>query len=707
MNKQDKKQKDLETLARKGGNDATLLLLDKIHEIEDKLDVEPPIDQKVERIALRLASKLTVAEDGEIGAKGSNGDKGDKGDRGEAGKNGKDGKNGLDGIDGEDGKTIIKETVMQVDDAVLAFFEEELEKVKTDITAVKQTPQRTGWGAHPLVIQGSGTVKTKVARTINFTGATVTQSVDGITTVAVSSSASPLTTKGDIYTRSSSADARLPVGTDGQVISADSTQATGLKYITLGGGSGDMVLASNQVVTGLKTFGSAGAVSKFALAGTTSGSTIVDASAVASGTITIPAATDTLVGKATTDTLTNKTINLTSNTLVATSAQVATAVTDETGSGALVFATSPTLVTPALGTPASGVATNLTGTASGLTAGNVTTNANLTGHVTSTGNATLLGSFTKAQLNTAISDGDAMYLDSADTITGAKTFSTAPVLNALPTGSAIASAATASTIVTRDASANTNVNNLLQGYTTTATAAGTTTLVVGSTYLQFFTGSTTQTLVLPVTSTLVLGQQYYIKNNSTGAVTIQSSGGNTVRIIAGGARAMVTCILTSGTSAASWSAMYMGISIVDGKLLTANNNVTFSGTDGVAMDVSNNKLASVTGFFDGGGSAVVNGTSSICVPAVFAGTITAYTITVDTGTCTIKTWKKATGTAIPTVADSISTSGVAISTGTVIRSTTVSDFTSTTVTANDLLIFNITAISGATKISISLEITKN
>ncbi len=45
-----------------------------------------------------------------------------------------------------------------------------------------------------------------------------------------------------------------------------------------------------------------------------------------------------------------------------------------TGTGATVQATSPTLVTPALGTPASGVATNLTGTASALTAGgNVTT----------------------------------------------------------------------------------------------------------------------------------------------------------------------------------------------------------------------------------------------------------------------------------------------------------------------------------------------
>jgi hypothetical protein len=46
------------------------------------------------------------------------------------------------------------------------------------------------------------------------------------------------------------------------------------------------------------------------------------------------------------------------------SANLAAAVSDETGTGALVFANSPTLVTPALGTPASGVVTNLTGTAS-------------------------------------------------------------------------------------------------------------------------------------------------------------------------------------------------------------------------------------------------------------------------------------------------------------------------------------------------------
>jgi hypothetical protein len=44
-----------------------------------------------------------------------------------------------------------------------------------------------------------------------------------------------------------------------------------------------------------------------------------------------------------------------------TSSQLAGVISDETGSGALVFANSPTLITPALGTPASGVLTNCTG----------------------------------------------------------------------------------------------------------------------------------------------------------------------------------------------------------------------------------------------------------------------------------------------------------------------------------------------------------
>jgi len=56
----------------------------------------------------------------------------------------------------------------------------------------------------------------------------------------------------------------------------------------------------------------------------------------------------------------------------------------------------------------------------GSIAGNaatVTTNANLTGHITSTGNATVLGSFTIAQLNTAVSDATLTTLTGSETLT--------------------------------------------------------------------------------------------------------------------------------------------------------------------------------------------------------------------------------------------------------------------------------------------------
>ena len=94
--------------------------------------------------------------------------------------------------------------------------------------------------------------------------------------------------------------------------------------------------------------------------------------------------------------------------------------------------------------------------------------------------------------------------------------------------------------------------NTFEGLVSTVTAAGTTTLTMSSAYMQMFTGTTTQTVTMPVTTTLTVGAQWLFQNRSTGAVTVQSSGANSIVVISAGSNAHVTCILASGVTAASW-----------------------------------------------------------------------------------------------------------------------------------------------------------
>jgi hypothetical protein len=91
-----------------------------------------------------------------------------------------------------------------------------------------------------------------------------------------------------------------------------------------------------------------------------------------------------------------------------TSANLAAAVTDETGSGSLVFANTPTLVSPILGTPTSVTLTNATGLPVGTGISGL-----------GAGMATFLATPSSANLRTAVTD---------ETGSGALVFATSPTL---------------------------------------------------------------------------------------------------------------------------------------------------------------------------------------------------------------------------------------------------------------------------------------
>jgi len=219
-----------------------------------------------------------------------------------------------------------------------------------------------------------------------------------------------------------------------------------------------------------------------------------------------------------------------------TSSNLAAVLTDETGTGANVFATSPTLTTPVLGTPSSGTLTSCTGLplttgvtgtlpiANGGTGTTSTTFTNLTTNVTGTlpvanggtgitslgtGVATFLGTPSSSNLASAVTD---------ETGSGSLVFGTSPTVNNPTITNYVESVVSIGTVTTSNTLSLTN--GTVQTATLTASTACTFTMPTATAGKSFI-------LLLKQAATTGNGTATFtgVKFNSVGAPTITATAG--------------------------------------------------------------------------------------------------------------------------------------------------------------------------------------
>lgn len=204
------------------------------------------------------------------------------------------------------------------------------------LTHIETNPISIGQNTTNPTIVSLATVGAGVITAANFAG--------GLTARGGSQSGTPFTDTTDTAANIIAACANLigKVGSSFIYYYNNATNAvatlSGVSGVTV---SGITVVPSNMTVGYLVTYTAAATITMvgigltnslstaMALVGSSSGQTIIQPSAAASGTLTLPAATDTLVGKATTDTLTNKTLTdvIDTDTVISSSATTSVSTT--------------------------------------------------------------------------------------------------------------------------------------------------------------------------------------------------------------------------------------------------------------------------------------------------------------------------------------------------------------------------------------------
>ncbi len=338
---------------------------------------------------------------------------------------------------------------------------------------------------------------------------------------------------------------------------------------TGGGGSGDMLLAGVQTVTGAKTFNA----SKLLLAGSTSGTMTLNAPAAAGGVITLPSGTDTLVGRNTVDTLTNKTFP----TLTFTTGNGTTL-----NAGEVVINGGVIDLQPGGGAFFGSGQANIAADGSGYFAGG---NAQI-----AVDGSLIATTYSNLQIQ---AEAGAIFA-----VSGGKLFGVSNTLSFSGTDSTAFNFPAASGNVVTDNSTSVLTNKTYNKVTITQPATGATlTIANGKTFTAnnsialFGTDSTTfgfpagSDTVATLAATQVLTNKTYNRVTITPPVT-----GATLTIANNKTLTANNTITLTGT---------------DGKTFTVNNTLTLAGTDGSTLNIGAGGTLGTAAFMAGPASAIV------------------------------------------------------------------------------------------------------